>query len=535
MYIIQNAFANILRNRGRNILLAIIILAIITTSVTALIINNTSAAVIEDYQFRFSSEAFIQLDIDRLTSSASNGGSAGGNRVFSSASIPQMDAELQLMLTDSAFLKESLATGSVRGNSGDIRAIDQNDEDETDPSQPQGIPGAGGMAFRIGGDMSNFQLLGDQWESFTEGVRSLESGRFPETDNECVLSVDLAEANGVEIGNVIHFTALLSAGLPEDFDVNEAEDGDVMEVNGIDYTVSVLNRDFGIAGLNREVTYELTVTGLYYDLNDAYENEMLSGYAYFNNRNEVLTTLGTLLQPRQSGESGVQVNVRYFLADPAYIGNFEAEAREKGLSDAFLVTTDERSYNTIVKPVVELKKISLIFMFVVLGLGAVILLLLTSISIRERKYEIGVLRAMGMKKSKVALGLWCEMLAITAVCLAIGLGAGAVLSQPVSDMILVSQVEAAQEQNSAPGGFMTVPGGGGGGPVRIQGSQMGGARIGGGFTANAQPLDEMTVSLDIATLFQIIGIALALATAAALAGVTKITKYEPIKILMERN
>ncbi|WP_438940338.1 hypothetical protein [Lacrimispora defluvii] len=25
---------------------------------------------------------------------------------------------------------------------------------------------------------------------------------------------------------------------------------------------------------------------------------------------------------------------------------------------------------------------------------------------RERKYEIGVLRAMGMKKGKVALGLW---------------------------------------------------------------------------------------------------------------------------------
>lgn len=52
-----------------------------------------------------------------------------------------------------------------------------------------------------------------------------------------------------------------------------------------------------------------------------------------------------------------------------------------------------------------MKKITMVFLIVVLVLGAIILTLLTSILIRERKYEIDVLRAMGMKKGKRCLGL----------------------------------------------------------------------------------------------------------------------------------
>lgn len=52
-----------------------------------------------------------------------------------------------------------------------------------------------------------------------------------------------------------------------------------------------------------------------------------------------------------------------------------------------------------------MKKITMVFLIVVLVLCAIILTLLTSILIRERKYEIDVLRAMEMKKGKRCLGL----------------------------------------------------------------------------------------------------------------------------------
>lgn len=74
-------------------------------------------------------------------------------------------------------------------------------------------------------------------------------------------------------------------------------------------------------------------------------------------------------------------------------------------------------------------------MIVVLIFGGIIIALLTSIAFRERKYEIGVLRAMGLKKWKVALGLWSELLILKCVCLMLGLGAGTLAAQPITDAL----------------------------------------------------------------------------------------------------
>jgi putative ABC transport system permease protein len=165
-----------------------------------------------------------------------------------------------------------------------------------------------------------------------------------------------------------------------------------------------------------------------------------------------------------------------------------------------------------------------VFLGVVLILGAVILILLSSIAIRERKYEIGVLRAMGMKKNKVAAGLLTEIVTITAVCLILGLGTGIAAAQPISDMLLenqLSQIES-DDNNTAfgPRGMTTVMG----------------QRIGGGpgIGSPAEALKEMDVSLNVLTIAEIMLVSLALAVLASIAGITHITKYEPIKILSDR-
>ncbi|WP_096187515.1 ABC transporter permease [Evansella halocellulosilytica] len=155
--------------------------------------------------------------------------------------------------------------------------------------------------------------------------------------------------------------------------------------------------------------------------------------------------------------------------------------------------------------------------FTILIFGGTIIALLSSIAIRERKYEIGVLRAMGMKKHKVALGLWSEMLIITCLCLVVGLTAGTIIAQPVTDVLLNHQIEAA-EASSQPS------------------SPMGGMVMGGNImNSDAEPLQDIHISLGFNTMLQVIGIGLLLASLAALISIRKITRYEPIKILMERN
>lgn len=241
--------------------------------------------------------------------------------------------------------------------------------------------------------------------------------------------------------------------------------------------------------------------------------------AFVNRRNEIITTFDTLAEKIISGMRGISVNATYYLKSPDMVDEFAAEVYAKGLSEIFDVTTDEASYEKVVGPVEGLRGISIAFCIVVVLFGAFIIALLSSIAIRERKYEIGVLRAMGMEKGKVILGLWTEMLVITAVCLALGLGAGTLAAQPVTNVLLTQQVEAAESansQNNIPSGAV----------LTSNGSPQ---------SNNIKPLDDLNISLDMLTLLEIIGIALLLSSLAALIATQRIAKYEPIKILMERN
>jgi putative ABC transport system permease protein len=144
-------------------------------------------------------------------------------------------------------------------------------------------------------------------------------------------------------------------------------------------------------------------------------------------------------------------------------------------------------------------------------LGAAIMILLSVIAIRERKYEIGVLRAMGMKKEKVALGLWTEIIAITCICFVIGMGAGTMLSQPVTDALMAGQAR----------------------PVQAGGSTLA-DRLGAAEEDAQDLIDKVDVSVDGVTALEIFAISILLASAAGIVSVSRITKYEPVKILMER-
>ena len=85
-------------------------------------------------------------------------------------------------------------------------------------------------------------------------------------------------------------------------------------------------------------------------------------------------------------------------------------------------------------------------MIVVLTLGTIILTIINVLNIRDRKYEIGVLRAIGMSKLKVTLQLMCETFIIALFSLIVGTTIGIILSQPVTDKILSSEISSYQEK-----------------------------------------------------------------------------------------
>ena len=132
----------------------------------------------------------------------------------------------------------------------------------------------------------------------------------------------------------------------------------------------------------------------------------------------------------------------YYLKSPDLLDRFNEEAHDLGIPDYYEAQTDTLSYNRIVGPVEGLAGVAKTFLIIVLALGSALLILVSILAMRERKYEIGVLRAMGMKKAKVAAGLVAEMLALTVLCLVLGFGVGSAAAQPIANGLLQNQREA---------------------------------------------------------------------------------------------
>jgi len=212
---------------------------------------------------------------------------------------------------------------------------------------------------------------------------------------------------------------------------------------------------------------------------------------------------------KEGGRNADGVDAVYYLKRPDMLADFEAELRGKGLPEGYAARTDESSLERMAGSIESLRSLSLTFLVIVLALGAIIMVLLSAIAIRERKFEIGVLRAMGMKKKKVALTLWTEIIAITCICFALGMGAGAVLSQPVSDAIMVGQAESSDTGSTSLADRLNP--------------------------TDTNHSETINVSVSGVTALEIFGIAILLASIAGVISVSRITKSEPIKILMERN
>jgi len=115
----------------------------------------------------------------------------------------------------------------------------------------------------------------------------------------------------------------------------------------------------------------------------------------------------------------------------------------------------------------------------------VIIFLSMLMIVRERRREIGVLKAIGSSNAKISWQFVSEALTLTGMAAVVGTVAGVVLSNPVLDALVSSSSDAGNGPtfSAGPGGG---PGGAGGGPVRIGGGITRGLTQFGDVLSNVQ-------------------------------------------------
>lgn len=167
-----------------------------------------------------------------------------------------------------------------------------------------------------------------------------------------------------------------------------------------------------------------------------------------NASNTIYTSYNVVNNLSETYDLDLNVNGTYVFNTVKDFNKFKKECTKKGLSDSYTVTSsDLQSYQQSIVPLQNLSKFATYFLIVVFVIGAIVLVVLNIFSIRERKQEIGILCALGMNKTKIALQFFSETLFIALFAFIVGSGLGAVTSVPITNTLLESQISSTDSMN----------------------------------------------------------------------------------------
>lgn len=362
--------------------------------------------------------------------------------------------------------------------------------------------------------------------SFIDGTASIVNGAvFNEgtSSYDCIISQELATYNSTSVGDVI--------------------------------TLANPNSE--------EETYDLTVVGIYTDSssNESFQtmpgsdpaNEIFMSYNALNSIVSASKEVSQTVTDETTGreyETAVTgtLNTTYSFADVDAYNSFEEEVRELGLDDTYTVSSqDITSFENSLVPLNTLSTMAGWFLVVILIIGAIILIVMNIFNIRERKYEIGVLMAIGMKKRNIAIQFLTEIFVVTIIAVIIGAGIGAVSAVPVTNALLENQITSLTdkstqiEQNFGRGEMPNMPnipdmGGEFGGGMEKPDDNRGFEKIENMFGKNAANyVSEINSAMNFTVVLQMLGIAVLLTLVAGAVSMLFVMRYEPLKILANRD
>ncbi len=479
MTIIQNALKSITRSKARNILIGLIILSVTSASVIALSIKQAANDIIEIQEQQFEIQGALILDRNLLRANYSGSNESMRTMI---ASVPPLTASELERYSDSEYVTNLSFNLSVEVNSESLIPVGA---EESDVSKE----GSGAMR-------AQFTMIGltapESYEAFKTGdYRMIEGDVYSLNDSadNVLINEELAITNNLGIGDSIEM-------------------------------ISPMDPEFKIGFI---------ISGIYVDQSEDSENSMnwfsksanqlIAGYDY------VLNAYEGSMENGSTGMTGTY-NHTFYLTDYDVIEAFENELTAGGLNEYYLLRTNASELDKIMQPLENLNNFTTIFFGLVLVVGGAILLLINMINIRERKYEIGVLRAIGMKKHVVAFQFLTELLIVTLIAMIVGVGIGQILSEPIGNHMLSKEVEQAMIEQDLIATNLGAGNGAGSGSRNVVES------------LSSEPLEyieEIKTTLDNWVIIQLLVIGLSIVFVGSLISLITISRYEPLKILSSRS
>lgn len=318
----------------------------------------------------------------------------------------------------------------------------------------------------------------DAMTDFVNGTYKVTEGEMITDFNsyECVISSELATLNEVTVGSKITFKN------PND----------------------------------NEKNYEFTVTGIYTDNSNTDDTKNM----YSGSANKIITGSGVIDLLLQDDSTLVtNITPSFIIENKEAVDLFIEEVRQKGLNEYYTINTNLEELETATKSIKNVKTFATTFLIITLIISGIVLFVINMINIRERKYEIGVFRTIGVSKFKLTVQFVLELLIVSIITLMIGAVCGGYLSKPIGNLLLQNEIEDSKVEE------------------REISDNFGKGQMDMKFNANTkvQEIDTIDAVVDTYVVTELLGIGIVLTLISSLASMISIIKFSPLTILKERS
>ena len=516
MYLFKNAITSITRNKGRNVLIGIIIVVIAFASTITLAIKNTASNIIKEYQNANDIIGTISFNRESIMKDFKGGQDGIKENIEKFNEVEQITIDQINEYGDSKYLKgyyymyaTSLDSDTLTKatDTYEYEVEDRESSTNTTTSSFGDFPGGFGNfgtnidretittitkrteKFGINKALTGaFELDGyssyDAMEDFQKGNKSVTDGQMITdfSEFECVINEELATLNNVKV----------------------------------DDTIKLKNSNTG-------KTYDFKVVGIYKESNDTDDTQSM----YSKSVNTIIVG-ADLVKKLIEDDSSIVTNITpsFVLKGEKYIDKFSKELESKGLNESYTLSTNLDEIEGATKSIQNVGTFATTFLVITLIISSVVLLIINMINIRERKYEIGVFRTIGLSKIKLTTQFIIELAIVSLVGLMIGAGLGACASKSVGNYLLKSELEEIETSNNKQmsnfGSFDKN-----GGKPNINFNFNKGVQI--------NQIDSINAVVNYVVLLELLGIGLFLTLISSLSSMISINRFSPLTILKERS
>ncbi|HFQ5966779.1 TPA: ABC transporter permease [Listeria monocytogenes] len=275
---------------------------------------------------------------------------------------------------------------------------------------------------------------------------------------------------------------------------------------------------------NTKVT--LKIVGIYKTTDSG--SDMAQNFSFLNPYNKVYVPYTVANTIKGSNYKNTVDSAVYTMDDAANISAFEKEAKKVDSIDwdTFKLDANDTLYQQMIGPINSVASFSKNVVYIVSIAGALILGLLVMMQVRDRKYEMGVLLAIGEKRGKLIAQFFVEILIVALVSFGLAAASSHYVAQLAGNQLLTQQNSSTNEtttstENRGPGG------GGQGGPGGFGESVS-------NLTKNTEQIKELDIQVTLEDMLKMGGIGIGIAFISVLLPAALVLRMNPKTILTKQ-